>query len=454
MTLSKNRSRLEDLATQAWIFGYPLLIAAVSRDVMTATPTPVAMKAPLNQFAYARTTPDASFTDVVSPNADTLYSSGWLDVSTEPQVLSLPDFGTRYWLVPILDAWSDVFTVPGSRTVGRTGGPYLVAGPNWKGNVPKGLTLLRSPTAMNWIVARYATSGGTDLAEVHSLQDRTRLTPLSEWTGDPKAYTPGEVPVNSAVDTRTPPVDQVAAMDGEAFFTTLDALLDDNPPRPEDTEMMKQLSDIGIGSSLPWKSRPQEVRDALDRAARTGMDVLSEIAKEAEGNPKNGWTMHRGLGHYGTHYAQRALIVWLGFGANLDADAVYPHATTDVDGKPLTGEKKYVLHFEKDEFPPVEGFWSLTMMNERQYFVDNPIDRYAIGDRSDLVFADDGSLDIYLQHESPGGEKERNWLPAPSGDFNVFLRLYWPKAAVLSGSWTAPGIREASIREASIREAG
>lgn len=251
MTLSKNRSRLEDLATQAWIFGYPLLIAAVSRDVMTAVPTPVAMKAPLNQFAYARTTPDATFTDVVSPNADTLYSSGWLDVSTEPQVLSLPDFGTRYWLVPILDAWSDVFTVPGSRTVGRTGGPYLVAGPNWKGNVPKGLTLLRSPTAMNWIVARYATSGGTDLAEVHSLQDRTRLTPLSEWTGDPQDYTPGEMPVNPAVDTRTPPVDQVAAMDGEAFFTRLDALLDDNPPRPEDTEMMKQLSDIGIGSSLP-----------------------------------------------------------------------------------------------------------------------------------------------------------------------------------------------------------
>lgn len=448
MTLSKNRSRLEDLATQAWIFGYPLLIAAVSRDVMTAVPSPVAMKAPLNQFAYARTTPDATFTDVVSPNADTLYSSGWLDVSTEPQVLSLPDFGTRYWLVPILDAWSDVFTVPGSRTVGRTGGPYLVAGPNWKGNVPKGLTLLRSPTAMNWIVARYATSGGTDLAEVHSLQDRTRLTPLSEWTGDPQDYTPGEMPVNPAVDTRTPPVDQVAAMDGEAFFTRLDALLDDNPPRPEDTEMMKQLSDIGIGSSLPWRSRPQEVRDALDRAARTGMDVLSEIAEEAEGSPKNGWTMHRGLGHYGTHYAQRALIVWLGFGANLDADAVYPHATTDVDGKPLTGAKKYVLHFEKDELPPVEGFWSLTMMNERQFFVDNPIDRYAIGDRSDLVFADDGSLDIYLQHESPGGEKERNWLPAPSGDFNVFLRLYWPKAAVLSGLWTAPGIREASIREA------
>ena len=127
----------EDLATQAWIFGYPLLIAAVSRDVMTAVPSPVAMKAPLNQFAYARTTPDATFTDVVSPNADTLYSSGWLDVSTEPQVLSLPDFGTRYWLVPILDAWSDVFTVPGSRTVGRTGGPYLVAGRIGKATCPR-----------------------------------------------------------------------------------------------------------------------------------------------------------------------------------------------------------------------------------------------------------------------------------------------------------------------------
>ncbi|MGG7100834.1 DUF1254 domain-containing protein [Rhodococcus sp. 24CO] len=440
MTASK-RSSLDDLATQAWIFGYPLLIAAVSRDVMTATATPQGMKAPLNQFAYARETPDASFTDVVSPNADTLYSSAWLDLRTEPQVLTLPDFGTRYWLVPILDAWSDVFTVPGSRTVGRTGGPYLVAGPTWKGEVPRGMTLLRSQTAMNWIVARYATSGGTDLAAVHTLQDGTRLTPLSQWTDHKNGYTAPEGSLDPTVDTFTPPVDQVAAMDGQAFFTALDALLDDNPPRPEDSEIMKQLGDIGIGSGLAWASRPPEVRDALDRAARSGMDLLHTIAADAESSPKNGWTMHRGLGHYGTHYAQRALIAWLGFGANLDADAVYPHATTDIDGNALTGEKNYVLHFDEDELPPVEGFWSLTMMNERQFFVDNPIDRYAIGDRSDLEFESDGSLNIYIQHESPGGPKEKNWLPSPADGFNVFLRLYWPKASVLSGSWTAPGIR-------------
>ena len=440
MTASK-RSQLDNLATQAWIFGYPLLIAAVSRDVMTAVPLPTGMKAPVNQFAYARTTPDASFTDVVSPNADTLYSSGWLDLTREPQVLTLPDFGTRYWLAPILDAWSDVFTVPGSRTVGRTGGPYVVAGPTWKGEVPKGMTLLRSPTVMNWIVARYATSGGTDLAEVHTLQDQTRLTPLSKWTGNPEDYLPPEGSVDPTIDTHTPPVDQVAAMDGRAFFTALDALLDVNPPRPEDAEIMHQLGDIGIGSGLAWDVRPAEVRDALDRAARSGMNVLRTIAAESESTPKNGWTMHRGLGHYGTHYEQRALIVWLGFGANLDADAVYPHATTDLDGNALTGDKNYVLHFDEDELPPVEGFWSLTMMNERQFFVDNPIDRYAIGDRSDLVYEDDGSLNIYIQHESPGGEKENNWLPSPAAGFNVFLRLYWPKASVLSGSWTAPGIR-------------
>jgi hypothetical protein len=294
---------------------------------------------------------------------------------------------------------------------------------------------------MNWIVARYATSGGTDLAAVHTLQDGTRLTPLSQWTDNKEGYTAPLGAVDPTVDSFTPPVDQVAAMDGQAFFTALDALLDDNPPRPEDSEIMNQLGDIGIGSGLAWASRPPEVRDALDRAARSGMDVLRKIAADAESSPKNGWTMHRGLGHYGTHYAQRALIVWLGFGANLDADAVYPHATTDIDGNALTGEKNYVLHFDEDELPPVEGFWSLTMMNERQFFVDNPIDRYAIGDRSDLEYEDDGSLNIYIQHESPGGEKEKNWLPSPADGFNVFLRLYWPKASVLSGSWTAPGIR-------------
>ncbi|XGU18664.1 DUF1254 domain-containing protein [Rhodococcus sp. 3Y1] len=232
MTLSKNRSRLEDLATQAWIFGYPLLIAAVSRDVMTAVPSPVAMKA-RSTSSHTRVRRRMRPSPMSSHPTRTLYSSGWLDVSTEPQVLALPDFGTRYWLVPILDAWSDVFTVPGSRTVGRTGDRTW-----WPGRIGRqraqGFDAAAVSDGDELDSRPLRDVGGTDLAEVHSLQDRTRLTPLSEWTGDPQDYTPGEMPVNPAVDTRTPPVDQVAAMDGEAFFTRLDALLDDNPPRPED----------------------------------------------------------------------------------------------------------------------------------------------------------------------------------------------------------------------------
>ncbi|MGW6561494.1 DUF1254 domain-containing protein [Streptomyces hydrogenans] len=435
---------MEKLATEAWIYGYPLVTAAVTKSVMTAVPArdDARRKAPLNQFCYMRTTPDASFTEVVSPNADTLYSSAWLDLSDEPLVLTLPDFGDRFWMVPILDAWSDVCAVVGRRGNGSSAGPFLIAGPSWSGAVPDGLTLLESPTAVNWIIARYATSGPADFPAVNELQDATRLIPLSRWTGDPDDYSPPtDVPVAAGADTTTAPVDQVHALGGRDYFALLNRMLVDNPPGSADAPFLGRLAKLGIapGASLDDLS-PEEIA-VLDAGARRGPEALRELLGRAESAKTDGWTVHRGLGDYGTDYAKRAVITRFGYGANLDADALYPHATTDADGRPLDGAHTYVLHFDAGRTPPVDGFWSLTMMNERQLFADNPLDRYAIGDRSGMRTGPDGSLDIYVQHDSPGPDRESNWLPAPAGSFNVFLRLYWPEESALTGDWTPPALR-------------
>ncbi|MFB7104581.1 DUF1254 domain-containing protein [Streptomyces hydrogenans] len=435
---------MEKLATEAWIYGYPLVTAAVTKSVMTAVPArdDARRKAPLNQFCYMRTTPEASFTEVVSPNADTLYSSAWLDLSDEPLVLTLPDFGDRFWMVPILDAWSDVCAVVGRRGNGSSAGPFLIAGPSWSGAVPDGLTLLESPTVVNWIIARYATSGPADFPAVNELQDATRLIPLSRWTGDPDAYSPPtDVSVAAGADTTTAPVDQVHALGGRDYFALLNRMLVDNPPGPADAPFLGRLAKLGIapGASLDDLS-PEEIA-VLDAGARRGPEALRELLGRAESAKTDGWTVHRGLGDYGTDYAKRAVITRFGYGANLDADALYPHATTDADGRPLDGAHTYVLHFDAGRTPPVDGFWSLTMMNERQLFADNPLDRYAIGDRSGMRTGPDGSLDIYVQHDSPGPDRESNWLPAPAGSFNVFLRLYWPEESALTGDWTPPALR-------------
>ncbi|MCX2180561.1 DUF1254 domain-containing protein [Streptomyces sp. SKN60] len=438
---------MEKTATEAWLYGYPLVTAALTKSDMTAVPArdDARRKAPVNQFCYMRSTPDAAFTEVVSPNADTLYSSAWLDLSEEPLVLALPDFGDRFWMVPILDAWSNVCAVVGRRTYGSSAGPFLIAGPSWSGPTPAGLTLLKSPTTVNWIIARYATSGPSDFPAVNRLQDGTRLIPLSEWTGDPDAYSPPtDVPVPAGADTTTAPVDKVHALSGRAYFTLLNRMMVDNPPDPADAPFLGTLAKLGIAPGASLDDLSPEQLAALDAGARRGPEVLRELLAKAESAGSGGWTVHRGLGAYGTDYAKRAVITRFGYGANLDADALYPHATTDSDGRPLDGAHTYVLHFDAGQTPPVDGFWSLTMMNERQLFADNPLNRYAIGDRSGMRTNPDGSLDIYVQHANPGPEREDNWLPAPAGSFNVFLRLYWPQEPALTGGWTPPALRRTS----------
>ena len=428
---------LAGLATEAWLFGYPLMLMDTTRQVMTSGP----QTAPVNNFSHLREFPDASFTSVVSPNADTLYSIAWLDLRAEPMLVSVPDSGGRYWMLPVLSAWTDVFTSPGSRTTGGGAGVFAVCGPEWDGSLPEGVQRIDAPTALAWVIGRINTAGTADYPAVHSLQDRMRLEPLSRF--DPAAPQPSPVPPLRTDLPAVPPVEHVEALSGEAFFTQLAELLADNPPTAADAPAMKRFAALGLTAGQPWKpdALSQDARQAVLAAPAAGREALAQAKAAQFANRTGGWSTLRDNGDFGTDYTQRAFVAQIGLGANLDADAIYPGARHDDQGRPLTGRHRYRIHFAAEQLPPVNGFWSLTLYNEHQAFADNPLNRYAIGDRDPLAFADDGSLTLYIQHDSPGPQHEANWLPAPTEAFNLFFRLYWPKPPVLDGTWTLPPLQ-------------
>jgi len=434
-------------AAEAYIYGYPLVLMDVSRTKLTNVSHPNGKgQAPINQFGNVRTFPDATFTDVVSPNADTLYSSAWLDLEKEPIILSVPDTHGRYYLMPLLDAWTNVFASPGKRTTGTGKGDFAITGPGWTGVLPAGVKEIKAPTAMVWILGRTQTNGKADFAAVNAIQNQYKLTPLSEW--GTHWTPPGEMPVGPKPRMERPPVDQVAAMDARSFFSRLAALMKNNPPAPADAAMLAKLATIGVipGQRFDIDSKGVDAGKAIDDGVEDGKKKVVELGHKP-GNAKivNGWMIFvHDIGTYGTNYNARAGVAWVGFGANLSEDAVYPVDRADADGNPLNGVNKYVIHFDKDQTPPVNAFWSLTMYNDRQFFVANPINRYAIGDRDKLKFNPDGSLDIYIQHDAPGKEKESNWLPADAGSFNVMMRMYWPKETVINGAWAPPPIKKVS----------
>jgi hypothetical protein len=422
---------LQRLAREVYVYAYPLVLMDVTREVMTA-------KTPINTFQNKRAFPDPSFTDVVSPNVDTLYSIAWLDLSNGPVILSLPDTKGRYFLMPMLDAWSNVFQSPGTRTTGTEKRELAIVGPKWKGEAPKNAEEIRAPTDMVWIIGRVHTNGKSDYAAVARIQNQFKLTPLS------RSHKPEPPPVG--VDLKTSPVDQVAKMDARTFFSRVAMLLPENPPPKEDTAMVERMKKLGIVPGQPFDMSKLDAASAkgIQDGAKSGLDAIVAAAKGATGDIKNGWIINWDLGRYGTNYGLRAITALIGLGANAPEDAIYPYTHLDGGGRRLNGANRYVLHFDKGKMPPAEALWSLTMYNDKHFLVANPIDRYAIGDRDKLHYNANGSLDLYIQHESPGKDRESNWLPAPKGEFNLILRIYWPKPEMLERRWEPPAVQRVS----------
>jgi hypothetical protein len=434
-----------DLGVEAYIYGYPLVTMEMTRRVMTDVAKAGEKHAPMGQLANMRQYPDASFKDVTAPNADTLYSVAWLDLSKELYVLSLPDEKGRYYLMPMLSCWTDVFQVPGTRTTGTKAQKYAITGPGWQGTLPQGVTEYKSPTNLVWIIGRtYCTGTPADYKAVHKIQDEYKLLPLSAYG---KPYTPPPGKVDPSIDIKTPVRDQVNAMDAGAYFKLLAALMKDNPPAAADAPMVAKLAKIGIvpGQDFDFSKLDPAVTKGLQGAPKAAQELIMAEYKKF-GVPVNGWQYSTKLGVYGTNYVSRAITTWVGLGANRPQDAIYPISEADAEGQPYNGANKYVMHFDKGQFPPAKAFWSLTMYNDQYFFVANPLNRYTVSSRSKFKYNKDGSVDVYIQNESPGKGKEANWLPAPKDGFILCLRLYWPyeppHVSILDGSWKPPAVKK------------
>ena len=426
-------------ARDAYAFAFPLVVMDITRRKMTDSNNKEA-SAP-NVFSNKSAFPDANFRDVVRPNADTYYSTASLDLSAEPVILSVPDTKGRYYMMPILDAYSNVFVSPGSRTTGTKAHKFLISGPGWNGTVPAGMEQIKAPTNMCWIIGRTQVNSKEDGDKVVvPLQKQYKLIPLSAFGSDYKAPRP-------TPDSDLPKEDPntiVRNMPTDSFFNYFNSLMIKNPPAAADAKAMEKFALLGIAPGG---------RFTLDRFSMATQEALKKIpgdffaaAKSFFEKPKqlqDGWNpLGHTIGTYGTDYQSRAFVAYGGLGANLREDAMYPSAAFDANGNPLTGASKYVIHFDKGKTPPAKAFWSLTMYDPDGYMVANPINRNAIGDRSNLQHNADGSTDIYIQHDSPGKDKENNWLPAPAGNFNILLRVYWPKEEMLNNSWQAPPLKK------------
>ena len=435
---------VQAIAVDAYIYGYPLVTMEMTRRVMTNVREPEGTRAPMGHIVRMRAYPTATFKDVTAPNADTLYTTAWLDVGKEPYILSLPDADGRYYMFPMLDGWTDVFQVPGKRTTGTKPQKYAITGPGWKGTLPAGVTEYKSRTAIVWLLGRiYCTGTPEDYTAVHKMQDKVSVVPLSAYG---KPYTPPPGAVDPSIDMKTPVRDQVNGLSTEAYFSLLAELIKANPPAVTDAQMVTKMTRLGIvaGHKFELAKFSPDLAQALQRVPKVAFEQIMAHFKTA-GRFENGWIFTTKTGIYDIDYIQRALITAIGLGANRPQDAVYPTSEADAGGQPYIGTNKYVMHFDKGQLPPVNGFWSLTMYNAKYFFVDNPLNRYTLSSRNKFNENEDGSVDLYLQAENPGPDKEANWLPAPAGRFIPMLRLYWPKEtppSIIDGTWKIPSVNK------------
>jgi len=424
------------LGAEAYLYGYPLVIMETTR-VQSAK-----YIGPENQLRMVRQFPNAHFKDVVRPNVDTLYTTAFISMKEGPWVFEMPANDKRYELMPFMDAWTNVFASPGTRTSGNQGATYLLTGPEWDGQVPKDMTLLKSPTDMVWLIGRTQTNGAADFATVHELQNRLRLTkwpmpenPTSANTDSKRDAIPDW---QVSLEPSLAPVAQMKALSTPEFFNRLMQLMVSHPASKEDAPLIERLAHLeikpGQAVHLSWSNA---LSFSLGRwiATQRVMKALNTKAQDGSWSypPLN-------LGRYGTDYNTRAAVAMVGLGANLPEDAVYPNTALDHQGQALNGKHRYRLHFAANALPPVKAFWSITAYGADEFLIDNPMQRFAIGDRDPLVFNADGSLDLWVQ-ATPPSQKEAaaNWLPVQMGaPFLLNARLYWPEDKALNGQWKMP----------------
>lgn len=439
--MTKLSDDLRTLSREAFIYLYPLVtMEATRRQGVNADPEKLPGAGAPNAFHHIRQFPAADFRAVVRPNFDTLYSSAWIDLRSGPVRIEVADSEDRYYMLPLLDMWTDVFANPGKRTTGTGPLDFVLVGPGDVSQAPDDTTVIEAPTPWVWAIGRTQTNGPADYEAVNAFQDGMKITPL----GDPAPFEP-----DPGADTTTEPLRLVNAMGAAEFFSFAAAVLTECPPHATDFSILARIATLGIvpgGSFIPERFSSEELAEVENGIGDAKQAMAAGVANL--GSKANGWmTTTEGIGVYGNGYLKRAVVTEVGLGANPAEDAVYPLLLADADGAPVSGDDDYVIHFEADALPPVAAFWSITMYDAEGFQVANELNRFAIGDRDPLVYNGDGSLDVYVQRENPGPERVANWLPAAAGPSGITMRLYAPGTAALDGSWAPPAVRRVNQKK-------
>lgn len=418
------------LGVQAYIYTFPWSYMTEQRWARSAD---VGHQA--NQLFHFRDLKDASHVDGGSPNNDTLYSRSWLYLKHEPIILSVPAISDRYHSVELTDYMDDNFAYVGTRTTGDGEGNFAIVGRDWKGDLPAGVTRLPpSPTPWAFLQVRTAVTDASDLKAAHAIQDGYRLTPLSQWTvrsASPKLL--GEIwkPLDRALD----PLNE---------WRTINRAMIEVPADPRDADLIRSFARLGVGPGLDVDALDPATKRGLARAAVDGRKIIyGAFAGGYRQTNVNGWNYpppETGRLTQTRDWLLRAVQPAAGFNANDPIEATYLNASIDDQGQKLSGDKRYVIRFDKGAEPKVKAFWSITLYNLQYNLIANPINRFSIGDRNTMARDLDGGLTIYVQKDSPGADKESNWLPAPEGPFFLFLRAYLPGDDIVNQTWRPPKI--------------
>lgn len=392
-----------------------------------------------NQYLHGRKLFDPDYKVVVSANNDTLYSTTFADLRTEPLVISVPVTGDRYLVIQLVDMVTDNFAYIGTRETGRNGGTFLLVGPGFKGSIPtdKFDRVIVSRSHFAALATRTAVDGPDDVKNVALIQDQMELAPLSKHLGlpTPKPASKITFPPYNAEDLYAKP----------ELLALMNTFLGWQYPTLEEAPLMNRLAriNVGPGCSFRFSDFDPEIQQAIQEGTAAGHKKIEEKGNSL-GERIDGWEYTPPMGVYGTDYLFRSAVAWKFIYTNSPEEALYPIAEADSEGMELSGNNNYVLHFPAGHLPPVDAFWSMTMYHaDSRLMVHNAIKRYSIGDRTkDLNFGDDGSLTIYVQHEDPGEEKRSNWLPAPTGDFYIICRMYMPQGPALTGKYRLPPFKK------------
>ena len=413
----------------------PAFAAGVAAYVYGLAPVSVyetTQRFPENQLVSIAALTDPTVRTVVLPNHDTTYTVGRLQLAGGPRVLDVPDTAGRYYVIQLLDAYSNTFAYVGRRTTGTRAGSYAVVPPGYNGTLPAGVKRIQSPTNLVWVLGRTLVQDAADMPAVAAVMGGYRFTALDAWSAGQRQ--------NPVVLGAFPTIATPEIPTGLDYFAKLGEILATDPAPKRDGCALKAFARAGI------KPGAKPTAQALVAAVQAGKRIVNKAEQRANrhgAKRNNGWLVPgRYIGAYGTNYLGRAIIATAALGANTRPETVYPLAVADSAGRPLRGRHSYTIRFPRGQLPPANAFWSVTVYGKDRYLVPNPIDRYAIGDRTKgLRRGRDGSLTIHVQHSRPKGAAAANWLPAPSGSFRLAMRIYEPRRSVLNGRWLPPPVK-------------